>query len=129
MTEQSNCIQKSGEDYLEAILILSKKQLTVRSVDLAEFFEYSKPSVSRAVSILKNGGFLTMDESGFLRLTDIGSEVAVKIYERHQFFRDKLIEAGVAPEKAEKEGCQMEHTISEDSFQKLKKYTEKSKKN
>ena len=110
----------SGEDYLEAVLMLQKKQGMVRSIDLARHMGFSKPSISHAVGVLKNGGFLTVDEDGFLHLTTIGQEVAEKIYERHRFFTEQLVAAGVDLETAEQEACRMEHAISEDSFQKLK---------
>jgi Mn-dependent DtxR family transcriptional regulator len=113
-------IHASGEDYLEAVLILQKKQGMVRSIDLARHMGFSKPSISHAVGVLKNGGFLTVDEDGFLHLTAIGQEVAEKIYERHRFFTEQLVAAGVDLETAEQEACRMEHAISEDSFQKLK---------
>ena len=83
-------IHASGEDYLEAVLILQKKQGMVRSIDLAWHMGFSKPSISHAVGVLKNGGFLTVDEDGFLHLTAIGREVAEKIYERHLFFTEQL---------------------------------------
>ena len=92
----------------------------VRSIDLARHMGFSKPSISHAVGVLKNGGFLTVDEDGFLHLTAIGQEVAEKIYERHRFFTEQLVAAGVDLETAEQEACRMEHAISEDSFQKLK---------
>src|SRR5699024_10857005 len=88
----------SGEDYLEAILVLKKKLGTVRSVDVARHMEVSKPSVCHAVATLRDGGFLTMDGDYFLHLTDVGREVAEQIYEKHRFFTDRLIEAGVDPE-------------------------------
>ena len=113
-------IHASGENYLEAVLILQKKQGMVRSIDLARHMGFSKPSISHAVGVLKNGGFLTVDEDGFLHLTAIGQEVAEKIYERHRFFTEQLVAAGVDLETAEQEACRMEHAISEDSFQKLK---------
>ncbi len=113
-------IHASGEDYLEAILVLQKKMGMVRSIDLARHMGFSKPSISHAVGVLKNGGFLTVDEDGFLHLTAIGREVAEKIYERHLFFTEQLVAAGVDLETAEQEACRMEHAISEDSFQKLK---------
>lgn len=113
-------LHASGEDYLEAVLILQKQTGMVRSVDLARHMEVSKPSVCHAVKVLREGGFLTMDEDGFLHLTEIGREAATKIYERHCFFKEQLIAAGVDPVTAEKEACRMEHTISEASFQKLK---------
>lgn len=108
-------IHSSGEDYLEAILVLQNKLGMVRSVDVARHMEVSKPSVSHAVTTLKAGGFLTMDEDYFLHLTDIGREVAEQIYEKHRFFTDRLIEAGVDPETAERDACRIEHVISEKS--------------
>ena len=102
------------------MLILQKKQGMVRSVDLARHMGFSKPSISHAVGVLKNGGFLTVDEDGFLHLTAIGREIAEKIYERHLFFTEQLVAAGVDLETAEQEACRMEHAISDTSFQKLK---------
>ena len=113
-------ITPSGEDYLETILVLQKKLGMVRSVDVARHMEVSKPSVCHAVATLRDGGFLTMDEDHFLHLTDVGREVAEQIYEKHRFFTDRLIEAGVDPETAERDACRLEHVISETSFQKLK---------
>ena len=113
-------IHASGEDYLEAVLILQKKQGMVRSVDLARHMEVSKPSVSHAVKTLREGGFLTMDQDYCLHLTAIGRDVAEKIYERHQFFTEQLVAAGVDWETAEQDACRIEHAISDTSFQKLK---------
>ena len=113
-------LHASGEDYLEAILILHKQRGTVRSVDVARHLDVSKPSVSHAVATLKDGGFLTMDEDYFLHLTDIGREVAEQIYEKHRFFTGRLIAAGVDPETAERDACRIEHVISDESFQCLK---------
>ncbi len=113
-------IYASGEDYLEAILMLQKKTGMVRSVDLARHMGYSKPSISHAVGVLRNGGFLTVDEDGFLHLTDTGRKVAERIYEKHQFLTDSLIGMGVDPVQAEEDACRIEHVISEESFQKLK---------
>lgn len=120
-------LHASGEDYLEAVLMLQKKTGMVRSIDLARHMEVSKPSVSHAVTVLREGGFLTMDEDCYLHLTDIGRETAEKIYERHCFFTKHLMASGIAPDTAEKEACRMEHTISEESFLKLKSYLEKNK--
>ena len=114
-------LHASGEDYLEAILVLHKKMGTVRSVDVARHMEVSKPSVCHAVAVLRDGGFLTMDEEHFLRLTDAGREVAEKIYERHCFFTEQLIAAGVDPRIAEADACRIEHVISTESFEHLKK--------
>ena len=110
----------SGEDYLEAVLVLQRKQGMVRSVDLARHMGFSKPSISHAVSVLKNGGFLTVDDDGFLHLTAIGREIAEKIYERHLFFMEQLIAAGVDPKTAEADACRIEHIISDESFDRLK---------
>ena len=114
-------LYESGEDYLEAVLMLQKKNGMVRSVDLARHMEVSKPSVCHAVATLRDGGFLTMDEDHFLHLTDVGREVAEKIYERHCFFTERLIALGVNPETAETDACRIEHVISAESFEHLKK--------
>ena len=114
-------LHASGEDYLEAILVLQKKLGMVRSVDVARHMEVSKPSVCHAVATLRDGGFLTMDEDHFLYLTDVGREVAEKIYERHCFFTERLIALGVNPETAETDACRIEHVISAESFEHLKK--------
>ena len=110
-------LHASGEDYLETILVLQKKRGMVRSVDVARHMEVSKPSVCHAVATLREGGFLMMDEDHFLHLTDIGKEVAKKIYERHQFFTEQLIAAGVDRETAEQDACRMEYVISQESFE------------
>ena len=113
-------LRASGEDYLETILVLHKKTGMVRSVDVARHMEVSKPSVCHAVATLRDGGFLTMDEDHFLHLTDVGREVAEKIYERHCFFTEQFIAAGVDPKTAEADACRIEHIISDESFSKLK---------
>ena len=113
-------IHASGEDYLEAILVLHKKMGMVRSVDVARHMEVSKPSVCHAVATLKKGGFLLIDVDHFLHLTDLGREVAEATYEKHRFFTDRLIEAGVDPETAERDACRIEHVISEETFERLK---------
>ena len=113
-------IHASGEDYLEAVLMLQKEKGMVRSVDLARHMGFSKPSISHAVGVLKNHGFLSVDGDGFLHLTDIGREVAEKIYERHQFFTEQLMAAGVDRETAEQDACRIEHAISDEAFQKLR---------
>lgn len=114
-----------GADYLEAVLVLQKKKVMVRSVDLARHMGFSKPSISHAVGVLKNGGFLTVDEDGYFHLTEDGREVAEKIYERHQFFTEQLVAVGVDRETAERDACRIEHAISEEAFQKLKASVEK----
>lgn len=116
----SKTLHASGEDYLEIILVLQKKLGMVRSVDVARHLDVSKPSVCHAVSTLKEGGFLIMDEDSFLHLTDVGREVAEKTYEKHCFFTRLLVDAGVEPKTAEQDACRMEHAISDDSFQKIK---------
>ena len=113
-------LHAAGEDYLEAILVLQKKQGMVRSVDVARYMEVSKPSVCHAVATLRDGGFLTMDEDHVLHLTDVGREVAERIYERHCFFTEQLIAAGVDPKTAEADACRIEHIISDESFDRLK---------
>ena len=114
-------LHASGEDYLETILVLQKKLGMVRSVDVARHMEVSKPSVCHAVATLRDGGFLMMDEDHFLHLTDVGREVAEKIYERHCFFTEQLIiAAGVDPRTAEADACRIEHIISDESFDRLK---------
>ena len=113
-------LHTSGEDYLEAILVLHKEMGTVRSVDVARHMEVSKPSVCHAVATPRKGGFLLMDEYHFLHLTDLGREVAEATYEKHRFFTDRLIEAGVDPETAERDACRIEHVISEETFERLK---------
>ena len=117
-------LHAAGEDYLEAILVLHKKMGMVRSVDVARHMDVSKPSVCHAVATLKEGGFLTMDEDHFLHLTDGGREVAEKIYERHCFFTEQLIAAGVDPRTAEADACRIEHIISDESFSRLKEAAE-----
>ena len=114
-------LHASGEDYLETILVLQKKLGMVRSVDVARHMEMSKPSVWHAVATLRDGDFLTMDEDHFLHLTDVGREVAEKIYERHCFFTEQLIiAAGVDPKTAEADARRIEHIISDESFSRLK---------
>ena len=113
-------LRASGEDYLEAILVLQKQKGIVRSVDVARHLEVTKPSVCNAVATLREGGFLTMDSDYFLHLTDVGREVAEQIYEKHRFFTQRLIAAGVDPKTAEADACRIEHDISEESFRRLK---------
>ena len=120
-------LQASGEDYLEAVLVLQREKGVVRSVDLARHMGFSKSSISHAVATLRNGGFLTMDEDHFLHLTDIGREVAETIYERHCFFTEQLIAAGVDPKTAEADACRIEHIISDESFLRLKEAAEQEK--
>ena len=120
-------LHASGEDYLETIHVLQKKRGMVRSVDVARHMEVSKPSVCHAVATLRDGGFLMMDEDHFLHLTDVGREVAERIYERHCFFTEQLIAAGVDPKTAEADACRIEHTISQDSFEKIRRAHEQER--
>ena len=120
-------LYESGEDYLEAVLMLQKKNGMVHSVDLARHMEVSKPSVCHAVATLRDGGFIMMDEDHFLHLTDVGREVAEKIYKRHCFFTEQLIAAGVDPKTAEADACRIEHTISQDSFEKIRRAHEQER--
>ena len=120
-------LHQSGEDYLEAILMLQKEKGMVRSIDVAQHMGVSKPSVCHAVTTLKKGGFLTMDEDFSLHLTDVGQEVAEQTYEKHCFFTRLLTEAGVDPKTAERDACRMEHMISESSFRHLKQSMDKKK--
>ena len=113
-------LHASGEDYLEAILVLQRQKGMVRSIDVARHLEVTKPSVCNAVATLRDGGFLTMDSDYFLHLTDVGREVAEQIYEKHRFFTQRLIAAGVDPKTAEADACRIEHVISEESFRRLK---------
>lgn len=115
-------LQESGEMYLETILVLSKKSDAVRSVDVCEYMGFSKPSVSRAIGLLKNGGYVFMDKNGYLTLTDLGLEVANKIYERHTLLTDFLINIGVDKETAANDACKMEHVISDETFAAIKRH-------
>ena len=120
----------SGEDYLETILILRREMGMVRSVDVARHMDVSKPSVCHAVAVLQEGGFLAVDGDHFLHLTEQGRIIAEKIYERHRFFTDRLIEAGVDPKTAETDACRIEHVISDETFRRLKeKYQSESESN
>ncbi len=118
-------LQESGQMYLETIYVLSKKGAAVRSIDVCEYMGFSKPSVSRAVSLLKEGGYLLMDASGYLTLTESGKEMAEKIYERHTILTQFLTKLGVSPEIASEDACKMEHYISDESLSALKTFLEK----
>lgn len=117
-------LRQSGEDYLETILILSKKG-GVRSIDIANEMSVSKPSVSRAVGILKNGGFINVDEDGYITFTDEGKKTAESVYERHTVLTDWLVGIGVDEKTAAEDACRLEHNFSADSFEKLKNHIEK----
>lgn len=115
-------IQESGEMYLETILILSKKNNVVRSVDIGEYMGFSKPSVSRAVGLLKDGGFISVDDDGFITLADAGRETAEKTYERHTLLTQVFIKLGVNQKTAAEDACKIEHDISDETFEAIKKY-------
>ena len=115
-------LQESGEMYLESIYVLSKSQGTVRSIDISEYMGYSKPSVSRAVSLLKSGGYITMDKDNLISLTESGLEIAQKIFERHTLIANLLIRLGVSEKVAAEDACKMEHAISDESFEAIRKH-------
>ena len=115
-------IHESGEMYLEAILVLSRKNGFVRSIDVSEYLGYSKPSVSRAVGILKNGNYIVVDKDGSLSLTESGKEIAEKIFERHTVLSQLLIRLGVSEETAISDACKLEHAISDESFEAIKRH-------
>ncbi len=120
-------LQESGEMYLETIYVLSQINPCVRAVDVGEHMGYSKPSVSRAMGILKQGGFVYTDEDGFLHLTDSGLEVAHKIYERHTILTRMLTMLGVDPETAAEDACKMEHAISDSSLEAITRHMQERK--
>ena len=119
-------LQESGEMYLETIYILSKRMSGVRAIDVCEYMGYSKPSVSRAVGLLKNGGYLTVEDNGYLRLTEEGLFVANKMYERHTTLAGSLTRLGVSPDVAAEDACKMEHVISDESFDAIKRHVARS---
>lgn len=120
-------LQESGEMYLETILVLSKKKEAVRSLDIAEEMGFSKPSVSRAVGLLKSGEYISVDSNGYITLTDIGREIAEKIYERHNVLSDFFIRIGVDKDTALEDACKIEHDISDTTFNAMKKFIKKIK--
>ena len=115
-------LQESGEMYLETILRLSKENSSVRAIDVGEEMGYSKPSVSRAIGLLRRAGYVVADKDGHLALTESGKDIAEKIYERHTLFTRLLITFGVDEAVAVKDACKMEHAISDVSFEAIKKY-------
>ena len=115
-------LQESGEMYLETIYVLSQKSRFVRAIDVGEYMGYSKPSVSRAVGILKSGGYITVDKDGFITLTEAGLERATTIYERHTVLTAMLVGLGVDEDTAAADACRMEHVISDKSFQAIKNH-------
>jgi len=117
-------VHESGEMYLEAIWVLSQKSGFVRSIDVSEYLGYSKPSVSRAMGILRNGELIVMDKDGGINLTEAGREIAEKIYERHTLLSRLLVRLGVSEETAAADACKLEHAVSDESFQAIKRYYE-----
>lgn len=115
-------VHESGEMYLEAILVLSEKNGFVRSIDVSEYLGYSKPSVSRAMGILRTGEYITVDKDGAITLTDSGRAIAEKIYERHRVLTQLLLRMGVREETASADACKMEHAISDESFEAIKRW-------
>lgn len=115
-------VHESGEMYLEAIWVLTQKTGYVRSIDVSEYLGYSKPSVSRAMGILRTGGYITVDKDGSITLTEKGKEIAEKIYERHTLLSQLLMRLGVCEETATADACKLEHAISDESFQAIKRY-------
>lgn len=120
-------MKESGEMYLESIYVLSKKNMPVRSIDIAEHMGYSKPSVCRAVALLKKEGFIKVDNDGYITLTNIGKDKALQIYERHTMLTKVLVSLGVDERKASEDACRIEHVISQDTFDAIKKYLEEHK--
>ena len=120
-------LQESGEMYLETIYILTKKNHDVRSLDVADYMNFSKPSVSRAVGLLKQGEYITVDQEGYLHLTAMGEEIAAKMYERHMLLTEFLIRIGVDRETASADACKIEHDISDKSFEAIKRHVNEKK--
>ncbi len=121
-------LQESGEMYLESIFVLSRVNKNVRAIDICEYMGYSKPSVSRALGLLREGGYVISDKNGYLTLTDEGREVAEKIYDRHTKLSAFLELIGVSAETAASDACKIEHVISDESFEAIKRYAEGHKK-
>ena len=119
-------LHESGQMYLETILVLTRNSSTVRSIDIVEHMGYSKPSVSRAVGLLKSGGFITVDADGYITLTPEGREVAEKIYDRHTVLTACLVKLGVDEATAAEDACRMEHTISDTSIAAIKRFVEQN---
>ena len=121
-------LQESGEMYLESIYVLTKENNYVRSIDVCDYMGFSKPSVSRAIGLLKSGGYVAVSNEGYLSLTDIGREVAEKIYARHELITAFLVNLGVEREVASNDACKIEHVISDESFAAIKSLVEGSNK-
>ncbi|WNX84220.1 metal-dependent transcriptional regulator [Agathobaculum sp. NTUH-O15-33] len=115
-------LQESAENYLEAIYVLSQEKGSVRSIDVAHYMGFSKPSISRAVGLLRDNGFVAIDQNGLLALTEAGLKTAQSVYERHTVLTDWLVSIGVKRETAAQDACRIEHVISRESFEKLKEH-------
>lgn len=118
-------LKESGEMYLESIYVLYSANPTVRSIDIAEYMNFSKPSISRAVGLLKKDGYINVDKDGYITLTDEGNAVAKKIFERHTVISGILVSLGVDEKTAAEDACKIEHVISDESFEAIKKYADK----
>ena len=118
---------ESAEDYLEAILMLSQQKGLVRSIDIAHQMNYTKPSVSRAMSLLRERGHIVMDKDGWMTLTDTGRAIAERIYERHRLLTQWLTQLGVSPQVAAEDACRLEHDLSDETFQRMKEHIAASK--
>ena len=118
-------LQESGEMYIETIYVLTKKRAFVRAIDVSEYMGYSKPSVSRAIGLLKNGGFITVNEDGHISLTPSGLDTAEKLYERHTLLSGFLMAMGVDPQTATDDACKIEHVISDTTFEAIKDHAQK----
>lgn len=115
-------IQESAENYLEAILMLKNEKGKIRSIDIVRHLDFTKPSISRAINLLKDNGYVTVDKEGWIDLTESGMDIAQKVYERHTFVSAWLTAIGVDPDTASEEACKIEHVISDDTFQKVKEF-------
>ena len=116
---------ESGQMYLESILILSKERTNIRSVDVSEYMGFTKPSVSRAIGLLKSGGYITVDTDGYITLTETGAEVAHKMYDRHSLLTEFFVSLGVSSETATNDACKIEHHISDETFEAIKTHVTK----
>ena len=119
-------LQESGEMYLETIYILLEEKPHVRSIDVCEYMGFSKPSVSRAIGLLKSGGYVTVNADGYLSLTEEGEAVAKKVYSRHEILTGFFVSLGVSEEVASEDACSIEHHISDESLEAIKKFMTKS---
>ncbi len=115
-------LQESGEMYLESIYVLLRRNPHVRAIDVGEYMGYSKPSVSRAMGLLRSGGYVSVDENGYISLLPAGQEVAEKIYERHTLLTSFLVRLGVSEEVASEDACRLEHVLSDESFEAIKRH-------